>query len=236
MTAPITVEFVGHAGSGKSFLREKVVAALSESNQVAGRHRLRFLDLCLFGVRTPGTLSDILRLVLSSRPKNPRWAFTAMLKIVVCQIKMRNAIREGGGTVVFDEGMLHRLRMLREGSRGEGPSYESIDCNIRQRLFSYPDLVVFVVASLETMANRKVARDGTAKTGEGFDEMVRRKRSNYAASLEATERDILEAQREHDFRFLKITNETESSVKENVETILAEIHRLEGRVVNSPNL
>lgn len=233
---PVTIEFVGHAGSGKTFLADQLVAALREKHEVSRGMKVRGTDAVRFALFNPRLVFDLMRLVVWARPKTLKSGYKAVCKLAFYQMKRKRAERQGTGVIVFDEGMLQRLRSLRSNSNGDRVSYAEMEESLRKRLFPKPDLVVFVVASLETAAKRKVKRDATNPGCENVEQMVQRKRDSYAASLKGTEDDILAAQREQGFCTIKLVNEEGSAVEDNIQQMVEAVSRLDRSVNASSSL
>lgn len=233
---PIVVEFVRHAGSGKTFLKEKLLGQLEDAVDVSLEGRVTLRDLASLSLYRPKVAGLICRMVIGSKPASLKHAVRALFKMCVYQVKMEKALARDVACVVCCEGMLHRLRMLKSGSRRRGLAYSSLAAPVRKTVFGQADLVVFVVASLRTVANRRAARNDGEMENEGPEGMIIRKKESFSVSVYGTETDIIMAQREHGFRYLKIVNEDESELGANLKRIVDAIACVEQAKYGNPKV
>jgi deoxyadenosine/deoxycytidine kinase len=216
----IVIEFVGAAGCGKSHITDRLVEKLGTRCIASKNVKISWLQILGYIARNINYTVQTCRFILQCRQKsylNFRDSFTSVL---IYQARVNIANRTGIPIIVFDEGILHKFRQIRNRSKISDLLYRSVDEEMRKLIFSIPDLVVLVKCTAETVAKRRIQSGKVAYREKDYRHYVTEMNDSFYKATLHTDDDITSAKKELGFRSLIIDNDTHSSISDHIDHII----------------
>jgi cytidylate kinase len=223
---PVVIEFLGHAGSGKSYLASRLAESLGDQCVATESLRMGLRNVVKFAVANPGKLALISKYVLFCRQANARTFFKSLRRVLVYHVKLDMALGQKKRFVIIGEGALKVFNDIRTTSSRENLAYEDIPPSIRMKMFSYADVVVFVFSSLETVARRLALRENPAATVEEVEEHLARIQGNFHSSIRDNRSNIQAAMGDQIFTLIEIENGESGIIDVAIENLAAELLRM----------
>ncbi len=209
---PIIIEFIGFAGSGKTFLKEQFIKEFVEESIVPDDIKLSMPDVLYYTIRNPLGVIYTVMFILSTRQKNLLKAISYIKNIVKYRIKLFKSLMLGREYIIVDEGILHRLRMIRSTSKKYDLLYETIKPRYRKERFSHADILVHVDAPLQTIARRRLNMKNRIMNEPAIENEISKIKDEVIMRKQYTQQDIAAARKEHNFHHLMIDNDQTTSV------------------------
>lgn len=225
MNNTITIDFIGEASSGKTFISKKLVEQLGDSCYLASNYKLKYTDFIKFFLIKPLFVMYVIIIVLDMKPKSMKLLIKSILKILNYSIKHYILSKKMKEIIVFDEGILHKFRQIRGMTKMKTNNYDGII--YRRLIFSYPDIVILVAPPIDILIDRKIKRN--AKHNKNFtvkSVKIKRKYEAWYNSTIKTEHFIKSAQSEFGFIFFKIINNDNHAYKNDLDNIVITIDKV----------
>ena len=146
------VEFVGAAGSGKTFLSGQVIKALEDAGRVAADFDL--LEINKVSGRNALLTARAFALTVQTK-QNSLYRFKHTFKTIARYSIRRDISEQCAGIYITSEGLIHRTITMHRNSSGQGVS--QLADMLYQRI-APPDVAVFLDVSAETAFARRGAR------------------------------------------------------------------------------
>jgi hypothetical protein len=223
---PLIIEFIGHGGSGKSFLSRQLCESLGEDSILFADIEITKSDVISFITKYPLLIVSIIMFVLGTRQNSLRRTIRYINMILKYNIRLSISENMDKKYIIVDEGMLHKLRSIRDTSRIKSIIYNDIKAEYREKIFSHADIVIHVVASVETINIRKLKR----YYGEVDSAMIREGleiiKDDIVNRAQYTERDIAAAMNEHEFTYIKVDNDGNGMINNMISEIKECINNL----------
>lgn len=216
---PIIIEFVGFAGSGKTFIREQLINTFGEESIVPADIKLSISDVISYTLKNPFGVLYTIMFIISTRQNNVKQAITYVKNILRYRIKLFKSIESGKKYVIVDEGIVHRLRMIRSTSNKSGLSYDTIKPRYRKDIFSHADIIVYVVAPLKTIAQRRLYRKKRITNESSIKIEISKIKDEVMIRNQDSEYDIIAAMKEHKFHYIKVNNDHTVSINDIIDRI-----------------
>ena len=215
--SPVIIDFVGVGGSGKTYLSKIIMDKLDVKCILASDYKLRLFDSIKHLIINPVYFFNCLIFLYRTKQKSLKSFKRSFYALSNYKVKYEVLTRKDYKAILFDEGMLHKLRQIRRRSRLDHLGYENISVKYRNMFFGYPDVVVFVYAPLETTAKRRSERKEVCCI-EAETEKLNKVDGGYDMSIEQTIEDIKKAKIELCFEAITINNKgnissTDSTIK-----------------------
>jgi dephospho-CoA kinase len=225
----VVIEFLGHAGSGKTFLATRLAELLGDQCVATEGFSMRLSNVLQFMTRHPGKLILIVRYVHFSRQSNLRALLKALRRVLVYFVKLDMAIRKRKPFVIISEGALKVFNDIRTTASRKDLAYETIPPSIRREIFGRADVVVFVFSSLEVVAKRLAMRENQEASAQEIEEQLTRIQGNFCSSINNNRSNIRAAMREHEFRLIEVDNGESYALNGEIENMAAELLRTSHR-------
>ena len=147
------VEFIGAAGSGKSFLSDRVLDALTARGIVAGNFDRIEIDK----VALRNIFLAVRAVYLSAMTRQKTLSRFVRTFTIIASYNIRRELCEPvGGIQITSEGLFHRIITIHRNSKALGMAQLA---DMLYRKIQPPDLVVVVEASVRTAFARRTARN-----------------------------------------------------------------------------
>ena len=220
----IVIDFVGLGGSGKTYLSTLLAKRLGSRCIQASTYKLQFIDILYFILMKPTYFYHVARFIISSNPKSAKVCFQSIIKIMNYSIKYSVLTKNKSNYIIFDEGMLHKLRQIQNTSKYNDITFSNINIKYKNLFFTYPDVVVFITPPVDLVLQRKIIRDGKIMNNGSQSSSLSNKLGEYERSIQRTECDIKAACEEFGFRYIRVYNHEYDSPEKEVEEIVRVLH------------
>ena len=227
---PIIIEFVGHAGSGKTYLAKRLSDVLGDECISIEGFPMRMSDALLFIAMNPGKVVLIFKYILSSKQINVTYFMKSLRKMLVYYVKLETAMRKQAKYIIISEGVLKIFNDIRSTSAIRNMTYTHVPQSIRNRIFASPHLVIFVFSSLEVVAKRLLLREKAIVTEGDIKNEMNRIGNNFLSSVIDNTNNINAAKEEHEFRVLELSNSQPCLTNRAIDRIVEKVSCLEGGV------
>jgi hypothetical protein len=223
---PIIIEFLGHGGSGKTFISKQLNNLLGKDSILAADVKINISDVLWFIVKYPLHLMDIILFILSTKQKslnrNIRYV-NLLLRYNVKIAKLKNLDKR---YVIMDAGILHRFRSIRETSDINDLIYDKIKTRYRKNIFSRADVIIHVIASIETINLRKLKRRYGEVDGAIIQRGLKIIKNDILERSKYSEYDIASAMKEQKFLYIEVDNDGNESIKKIISDIKESIYSI----------
>jgi len=109
----IVIEFTGYAGSGKTYICERLTETFGKYSAVPSSIRVSIFDVIFYTIRYPYSTLITILFVFGTKQNNWSRNILFIKKILKYNIKLMKLSRSNVKYIFVDEGMLHRLREIR---------------------------------------------------------------------------------------------------------------------------
>jgi cytidylate kinase len=216
----IVIEFVGFAGVGKTFISKQLADKLNGESILNSDVNVNLYDVIHYSIRKPKLILYAIMFVISTRQKFIIRNVIYFKNILIYKIKLEKLLKMNKKYVIIDEGIIHKFRMIRSTSKIEKLTYSRIRKTHRISLFSGADVVVFVTASLRNIAIRRLLRRRKKIENESeIEREINKIKTKFTVRSCYTENDILSAQNDHHFYYIKLYNDDKISIDELIDKI-----------------
>jgi len=202
----VIIEFVGFAGSGKTYIREQLVNAFGSESAVPAAIQLRVSDVISYALKKPLRVIYTVLFILNTRQKSVGKSIRYIKKLLIYRMKLNKLMTEGKKYIIVDEGILQKFRMIRSTSKKTELYYDSIKPRYRRDLFSYPDIVVHLGLPINTIALQRLNRRNKTLNESSIENEISKIKDEVVLRNQCTEHDIAAAKKEHYFQYIKIDN------------------------------
>ena len=209
---PTILEFIGFAGSGKTFISRRLRDELGEGCVLISELEVGALDVLSFSVVHPLSVVYAILFIVSTKQPNRKLALGYIKEIIKYRLRIDKAMRSKHKCLLIDEGMLHKLRNIRGTSTISNLTYNDIRLSYRRDLFSKANIVVYVDAPLATIAYRRLKRRNASPDLSLMNKQIAHIKLEVEKRRKGTEQDINAARNEHSFEYLEVYNKENESV------------------------
>jgi thymidylate kinase len=211
---PIIIDFVGVGGSGKTYISRILREILAKQCLISSEYKLSIIDIIKYIFTHPIYVIQILIFVLTTKPKNIKSLRQSYFALFNYSIKHFVLSEKNTKYVIFDEGMLHKLRQIRRRSKKNNLSYKDINIKYRKLFFSYPHIVIFLNTPTEIILQRRIKRSNADP------EIIKKEfldlDGNVGYSINQTEEDVKFAAKEQGFKLLIIVNGDDDIIQNDI--------------------
>ena len=225
---PIVIEFLGHAGSGKTFFLDAFADNLGEECIALDRFSLSASKSLWLACRHPYKMSLGVRFALAFRHQDWRGLMSSVKGVLAYICKREWAVAANPKYVVASQGLLKILNDMRSRCVGGDRSYTELPLSVRNALFEGFDIVVFIFAPVDVVAKRLILRAGGNASEDEVQRTVEKIRANFHLSVRDNRKNIADARQEHEFRVIEIENAEDRSSEEAFEALWLQIGSANG--------
>lgn len=218
----MVIDFVGPSGSGKSTLSSSLSKRLGERSVLASDLRLTKFELITYCLLHPYQTVQSILFIKSTKPKGVTNFFKNLAILIIYQAKLEKLKKKNYKYIIFDEGLLHKLRQIRRRSKRTGLSYRNIKSSFRKRFFPFPDIVILVIPPLGDLLNRYmkcnagIEKEKLIDSFETVDGSIEK-------SIQTTKDDVLAASKEHEFSVVKVTNSQDIPISNTINEVVKKL-------------
>jgi len=190
---------------------------------LANNLKLTKIDLITFCLAHPYQTVQSIHFIASTQPKSVSYFLKKFLNLIIYQAKLKKLKKGRANYIIFDEGLLHKLRQIRRSSKRTNLSYRDIKRSFREKFFSFPDIVVLVIPPLDILLKRCINRNSNIEK-EKIIKNFKTVDGSIEKSIQITKDDVFSASKEYKFMVIEVSNGQDlpnlNTIDEIVEKIL----------------
>lgn len=229
---PLLIEFVGTAGSGKSYICEKALQHLRESFRVELVNRKRMSNknspkftkhffflpkYCLQALSFIGLFLPTYRFLKSLRiSKNKSHLLKYFLNWIVCQQKIGVSLKQNADILLLDQGPVQLIHSYAFNHKEAG-SLEDV-CSNSFKNFYMPNMVIFVKTNPAFLIDNWIKRDNVRLNHENVINRLPVDIKNYSTNLLKLSSII------SDFDYIVVENSKRDDISDVLIQILTKIY------------